>query len=101
MHFKSKLQKVFGVPQLFIKRTGMKIELLAAKVPDDFLVAGNKDHIAKYMNEQKQALEVGKIRFGKEFKFIVCEISTTNENTSYRSMNEYTKRVDAVTFSCS
>lgn len=35
-----KLEKVFGVPQLFIEMSGAEIELLVGKVTDSFLVDG-------------------------------------------------------------
>lgn len=38
----SKLEQIFGVPQLLMKESGNRIDLLVAKVRDDFLVSGSK-----------------------------------------------------------
>lgn len=60
MHLESKMEKIFGVPQMFIKRTGMEIELMVAKVTEKFLVEGNKDHIKSLMREIQPQFSVGK-----------------------------------------
>lgn len=46
-------EKVFGVPHLFVKKTGTSIDLLVAKVADYFLVSGRRDRIKSYMDELK------------------------------------------------
>lgn len=45
MYIESNLEKVFGVPKIFMKRTGARIYLLIEKVTDELLVSGRKDRI--------------------------------------------------------
>lgn len=98
MQVESKLERVFGVPQLFMKKSGTRIDILVAKVTDDFLVAGKKDRVESYMNELKKGFDVGKVQIGENFKFNGCEIRTTPEYTEL-SMIEYTERIQAITIS--
>lgn len=44
-NLESKLERVFGVPQLFMDSTGTKIDILVPKVTDDFLDGGVKDNV--------------------------------------------------------
>lgn len=68
MHEESKLEQVYGVPQLFVKKYGNRIELLVAKVIDDLIVSGRKDMIESFVGELKDAFDVGKISMDGGFK---------------------------------
>lgn len=46
----SKLERVFGVPQIFTKIVGSNIAILVVKVTHDVLVAGRKEYFEVYMN---------------------------------------------------
>lgn len=98
MYLESNLERVFGVPQMFTKRTWHRRDLLIAKVTDDFLFSGTKEKIESYMKEPGNAFDVGKDNIGGNFKFNGCEVNTTNEYTEI-SMVEYTERITPITHS--
>lgn len=54
------LERVFGVPQLFLKWEFSRIKLIVEKATEDFLVSGKLDDIRHVMLELSQAFNVVK-----------------------------------------
>lgn len=98
MHVESNMESVFGVPQQFMKHTGTKIEVLVAKVTDDFLVTGTKDNIEAFVNGLKDEFDVGQISIAGSFRFKRCEIKTTYGYAEL-SMNHYVKKIEELPIS--
>lgn len=69
MKIEAKLERVFGESQLFLKRTGSRIDLIVAKVTDKFLVAGTRERVESFMKELQDAYDVGKVTIGGTLKF--------------------------------
>ena len=89
-----KLERIFGVNQLFVRRgQGDKVILIVAKVIDDFIVAGPINEIQNFMHNLKKIFEVGKICIGENFMFNGCEVEIDKQGNAKLSMEKYTRRL--------
>lgn len=56
MMTQGKLRRVFGISQLFIRRTEQgEIYILVANVTDDFLIGGKTDHVHEFIKRLKES----------------------------------------------
>lgn len=93
----ARIERVFGVSQIFFKRDeANKFKLIIAKVTDDFLVSGTREDITHFMDELSVMFEVGKIRFEKDFHFNGCEVTFDNHGNENLSTDNYMRRLKPV-----
>lgn len=64
------LERVFGVSQLYVRRRqDGSVQLILAKVTDDFFVAGQNDDVRSFMNQMKSRFEMRKGIIDDEIMF--------------------------------
>lgn len=69
------LETVFGLSQLFIKRSlAGKVVLLVVKVTDDFLMGRHKVKIETFIERMRRPFDVGRSLIDKSFYYDGCEI---------------------------
>lgn len=79
---------MFGVAQLFFKRDKSTINLIVAKVTDDFLLSGKEEDIREFMTKLRSGFDIGKVSVRGEFNFNGCEIRVGDKVTEL-SMKSY------------
>lgn len=89
------MERVFGVPQLFVKREATRIELLIAKATDEFLVSGKTEDARNFMRELGKAFKVGKVAIGGTFRFISCEVDV-GDDVLKMSLRDFLDRIKKV-----
>ena len=95
-----KLERVFGIGQMFVKRNRHgRICLLVAKVTDDFIIGGLVDEIGTFIQSMKQRFHLGKTVINQPFFFDGCEICQEQDGAIVMSMMRYIERVMAINLS--
>lgn len=61
---------------MFIKKYGNRIRIIAAKVIDDLLVAGDTADIQKFIADLSAEFQVGNTEIGGAFRLNGCEIDS-------------------------
>lgn len=88
------MEIVFGVSQLFVKRnTCEDIQLLIAKVTDDFLLGGMNSEMENFTEMLRQRFDVGKVIIDNKLHLDGCEIAQSNTGDITMSMNRYLERL--------
>lgn len=96
-----KMERVFGVDQLFIFRIpDGTIGLIAAKVVDDFFLAGTDTEMKRFFENIDRAFKLGATSTYSNLKFLGCDIKiTTGEDgrgSIEISMEGYLRRVRSI-----
>lgn len=73
------LERLFGVPQLFIKRETTGIILIISKATDYFLLSVRLEYIRDLMRKLSKAFKVWKFSIGGTFRFMDLEINVGDE----------------------
>ena len=84
------VEQVPGMPQLFLIR-GVRgdVELIIAKIVDDFLLAVNNSAIHKFHDEISKRFKVGRFIFGENLVFNRLHIHQDLNRSVFLSMEEY------------
>lgn len=89
--------RVFGVPQLFVRRdAGGRVILLLAKVTDDMLIAGSTAEVKAFITQISGRFPISKAIVNDEIKFNGCDISQDGEDNIKISMEEYLREVKCI-----
>ena len=95
-----KLERVFGIGQLFVRRNIQgNILLLVAKVTDDFIIGGTIEEIENIIQAMKERFNVGKTISNQPFFFDGCEIRQKPDGSIIMSIMPYLERVSPITLS--
>lgn len=87
------LECVIGLPQLFIKENESSfIDLLIAKVTDDFLLAGHIREMQKFATMLQDQFVVGKVILDEMVHFDGCEVEQATNGDITMSMVRYLER---------
>lgn len=94
------MERVTGVEQLFVLR-GAKgaINLLVAKVVDDFFITGPEVGIQRFFDHLNRSFTLGSQSIGRELKFLGCNIHVLSDKSVRVSMSAYLDRVRSVQIS--
>lgn len=94
------LERVFGIPQLFVKRDkDGYISLIIAKVTDDFLLGGAIEQMQLFIESLKNRFIVGKTVVDGKIHFDGCEIKQDQEGSITMSMIRYLERLKPIVIS--
>lgn len=94
------LERVFGIPQLFIRRKqDSSICLLIAKVTDDFLIGGSLKDIRAFIDLLRKRFIVGKTVVDAKCFFDGCEIEQSIDGSIRMSMIRYLERLKPILIS--
>ena len=89
-----KLERVFGIGQLFVRRNIQgKIIMLVAKVTDDFIIGGTIEDIENIIQAMNERFNVGKTIINQPFFFDGREIRQEPDGSNIMSMMRYLERV--------
>ena len=95
-----KLERVFGLSQLYVRRNEQgRIAIVVAKVTDDFIIGGKVQSICDFVSEMKKRFEVGKVVIDARFFFNGCEIEQDEEGNVTLSMAGYIKQLKDIALS--
>ena len=88
------MERVHGISQLFIRRdTSGNVQLLIAKVTDDFLLGGTHASMKHFTELLKQRFDVGKVIIDDKIHFDGCEIAQDDVGNITLSMTRYLERL--------
>lgn len=91
---KYNMNRVLGVEQLFYKKgEDGKINILVAKVVDDFLIAGTTEAIDSFLEALGQHVKIGHIGRSDKLKFLGCCVTQSPSGDIELSMSEYMGRI--------
>lgn len=94
------LERVFGLPQLFTKRTpDGRICLLVAKVTDDFLLGGSVQEMQNFVELLGKRFIVGKALIDQKIHFDGCELEQDICGNIKMSMIRYLERLKPILIS--
>lgn len=100
MLMEARLERVFGLSQLFAKRRrDGSISLLFAKVTDNFLIGGSVQAIMAFIDLLTKPFIVGKTVVDKKAYFDGCEIEQSSDGSIRMSMLRYLERLKSITVS--
>lgn len=90
----ARLERVFGVKELFVKSNGSaSIILLVAKVVHDLLVAASKSDIGNFMKSLQLEFEIWKVCIGRKIAFAGYDIEKEENGSTTMSMKSYMNRL--------
>jgi hypothetical protein len=79
-----------GLPQLFVKRDEHgEVRLLLGKLVDDFLLAGEKEHLHEFIELAKARFDIGKSKVADRLLFNGAEIIRDGDGSIVLSMEKY------------
>lgn len=94
------LERVFGIPQLFVKRDqNDHISLIVAKVTDDFLLGGTIRQMQMFIDDLQKRFIVGKVAIDGKIHFDGCEIQQDMQGNITMSMVRYLERLKPIVLS--
>lgn len=92
-----KTGRVPGVEQLFYKKgENGRLELLIAKVLDDFFMAGFPSAVGAFTNALNNRFQLGHVGTGPGFKFLGCDICKNSAGDLRLSMTDYLQRINPI-----
>lgn len=92
--------RVYGVPQLFVRRdAGGRIVLLLAKVTDDMLIAGSTAEVKSFIDQIGGRFPISKAIVNDYIKFNGCDITQDEQDNIKISMEAYMGEVKYIDIS--
>lgn len=88
------INRVFGDEQLFVRRgQDVKIQLIIAKVVDDFLLAGTESQIQLFFGCIQKEFKLGASKIGRDLKFLGCAIKSLEDGSMEMSTIPHLERI--------
>lgn len=89
-----RVSRVSSMEQLFYKRgESGSVELLIAKVVDDFLVAGQPSVVEKFLKALGTRFILGHVKKSRDLTFLGCKILRNGNDSIELSMHDYFRRI--------
>lgn len=94
------MKRVSGVDQLFVRRLpDSTVDILVAKVVDDFLHAEVDSKIKSFFTSLDQTFALGATSVSSDLRFLGCDVTIKSDGSVYMGMRSYLERVRPMSIS--